>query len=621
MALEIKRGIAIERGGEVDVGGRRYVITHVLDLDYVMAQQTSTGQVERVAIADIREPRAAQPEATITPDLSQLDGADWDEARRRQRAVKELLLLPRRNREAVKAHADFLSVDVATLYRWMRAYRSTGRLDSLLPAKPSGGRGKSRLDPELDKIITTGIEQFYLTKQQRSVRSTADEVARLCRDAGLPPPHMNTVRARILALSERTRLRKRGNSKKADDTFNPRPGRFDEAQRPLALVQIDHTKLDVMIVDDDTRLSVGRPWITLAIDVFSRMIVGFHISLDPPGANSTGLCLAHAILPKEIWLAKRGISHGWPCWGFPVAVHFDNAKEFRGEMLRRACEQYDIELNFRPIATPHFGSHIERMMGTLGNALHELPGTTFSGPDKRSEYDSEAEAAFTLAELETYIGEFITGVYHKRVHSGLKVPPIKRWTDAILGTGDTPAAGIAARPADEERIRLDFMPCVDRTIQNYGVRIDEINYYSDVLRPYIAESSRGQKRTFVFRRDPSDISHIYFWDPEVKQYSAVPYRDMRRPTMTVWELREIRRRLTDEGLAHVDEDAIFAAYDRLREQRDRAVTETKRVRRERTRKSHATKRKPATAKTAEPAFPTFGVERLSEIKPFEVEDV
>ena len=115
-----------------------------------------------------------------------------------------------------------------------------------------------------------------------------------------------------------------------------------------------------------------------------------------------------------MWLAKRGISHGWPCWGFPVAVHFYNAKEFRGEMLRRACEQYDIELNFRPVATPHFGSHIERMMGTLGNALHELPGTTFSTPAKRSEYDSEAQAAFTLAELETYIGEFITGVYPRR---------------------------------------------------------------------------------------------------------------------------------------------------------------------------------------------------------------
>ncbi len=583
MAFAVRRGIPIERGAEVDVGGRRLVITHVLDLDYVMAQDTSTGKVERVSIAQLREPSKEKSAGSALPDLSQLDGADWDEARRRLVIVKAVLALPRRSRSTVAEHAAKVGVDAATLYRWMRAYRDTGRLDSLLPAKPSGGRGKTRLDPELDKIINTAIEQFYLTKQQRSVKSTADEVARLCLNAGLTPPHKNTVRSRIRSVSQRTRLRRRGHSTIVEDSLTPRPGQFQEAQRPLALVQIDHTKLDVIIVDDETRLSIGRPWITLAIDVYSRMVVGFYVSLDPPSANSTGLCLANAILPKETWLAKRGIANTWPCYGFPAAVHFDNAKEFRGEMLRRACEQYDIELDFRPVATPHFGSHIERMMGTLGTALHELPGTTFSSPAKRGEYDSDAQAALTLPELEVYIAEYITGVYHQRVHSGLKMPPIKRWADAILGTADTPAMGRVERPVDEERIRLDFMPCIERTIQNYGVRIDEINYYSDVLRPYFCETGR-KKRAYVFRRDPADISQIYFWDPEVEQYCVIPYGDMRRPMMSVWELREIRRRLAEEGRAHVDEQAIFEAFEKLRHHRETAVKETKRVRRERARK-------------------------------------
>jgi hypothetical protein len=37
------------------------------------------------------------------------------------------------------------------------------------------------------------------------------------------------------------------------------------------VVQIDHTLLDIILVDDLHRLSIGRPWITLAIDVFSRI--------------------------------------------------------------------------------------------------------------------------------------------------------------------------------------------------------------------------------------------------------------------------------------------------------------------------------------------------------------
>jgi len=68
------------------------------------------------------------------------------------------------------------------------------------------------------------------------------------------------------------------------------------------------------------------------------MVMGFYISLDPPGAVATGLCIAHAALPKEAWLAERDVVGQWPCWGFPTHIHLDNAKEFHGEMLRRACD-------------------------------------------------------------------------------------------------------------------------------------------------------------------------------------------------------------------------------------------------------------------------------------------
>jgi hypothetical protein len=67
-------------------------------------------------------------------------------------------------------------------------------------------------------------------------------------------------------------------------------------------------------------------------------------------------------------------------------IHLDNAKEFHGEMLRRACEQYGIHLEYRPVAQPHMGRHIERLLGTLMRALHELPGATFSSPQQRGRY-------------------------------------------------------------------------------------------------------------------------------------------------------------------------------------------------------------------------------------------
>ena len=94
--------------------------------------------------------------------------------------------------------------------------------------------------------------------------------------------------------------------------------------------------VDLILVDDIHRRPVGRPWITLAMDVFSRMVVGFYVSFDPPGAMAVGLCLAHAILPKEGWLAKYEVATAWPVWGVMAVVHADNAKEFHGRMLRAA---------------------------------------------------------------------------------------------------------------------------------------------------------------------------------------------------------------------------------------------------------------------------------------------
>jgi putative transposase len=346
------------------------------------------------------------------------------------------------------------------------------------------------------------------------------------------------------------------------------------------------------------------------------MVLGFYLSLDPPGAAGTGLALAQAILPKESWLAKRGISNNWPCCGIPAMVHGDNAPEFRGEMVRRACQQYGIEADFRPVATPHYGGHIERSLGTLAKAIHELPGTTFSNPQHRGDYDSEGTAALTLSELEKYIAEYITGVYHNRYHHGIKSPPIKRWTDGILGSASQAGSGFDL-PDDEERFRFDFMPLEERTIQNYGIQIDKINYYSDALRPYINEEIGHTKRKFIFRRDPGDISTVYFWEPTLEEYVPVPYRLVGRSAMTLWELRAVRKRLEEEGRKAVDEVAIFDSYERLRRLREAATSETKKVRRARAREQN--RQKTSTPKDSEASNPANVIPFPLIARPFEVE--
>ncbi len=312
--------LGLERGATVQSEGRHFIVLQALDFEHLLAQDPETGKPVRLAIKDVVPPES-EP-TTPAPDLSEIPGDEWDEANKRYAAIKPLLATERPGAAAVKAVADVVGNHPTTIYRWIRLFRSTGRVSSLLPVNSDGGKGKGRIkDEQTERIISETITGFYLTRRQPTVQATADEVIRLCREAGCQVPHANTVRNRINAVAEKTRLERRGHSKIASDRFTARPGKFEDAQWPLSFVQIDHTRLDNIAVDSDEREPIIRPWLTLAFDVYSRMVLGFYISLDPPGALATGLCIAHAILPKERWLAEHQIEAKWPCWGTPRAIH------------------------------------------------------------------------------------------------------------------------------------------------------------------------------------------------------------------------------------------------------------------------------------------------------------
>jgi putative transposase len=579
----------------VSFQNRRFRITHILDLETVLAIDEGTGGLERLFIKDLApadeaKAETSEKEKVVTEaELVSINKDDWEEANRRYALIKPLLEAQRCNHEMVDEQARAGGMHRVTLYRWINAYLSTGLVSALLPNKRGLKKGQSRLLLEVETIMQATIEDFYLHKQKRSIMKTCEEVENRCRNAGLTPPHQNTIRNRIGSLSEKVKKARRQGPRAAKEAFDPVRGNFPGADFPLAYVQIDHTLLDIMVVDEETRRSIGRPWFTALIDVFSRMLCGFYISLDPPGSLATGLAIAHSILPKEKWLKQHDIETPWSVWGVPRTIHADNAREFRGEMLKRACQEYGIDMNFRLVATPHYGGHIERFMGTVATEIHALPGTTFSNPKDKGDYDSEAQAVFTLKELETWLATFFVEVYHQRVHSALGMSPAKKYLQGVLGTKDQPGTGIPKINTDETRLRLDFMPYFERSVQQYGVQIDYVEYYHDVLRPFIkaidpADPKKINKRKFTFRRDPRDISKLYFYNPDLKRYSAIPYRNLSHPAASIWEFRAAIKQLKMEGRKDIDENNIFSALKKMRVLQENATKKTKNIRRSKERR-------------------------------------
>ena len=243
-------------------------------------------------------------------------------------------------------------------------------------------------------------------------------------------PSYKAVWRRVNDLDPALVVRERAGARAARERFQCVSDGLRPKQ-PFELYQIDHTLADIIIVDEGERKSIGRPWLTIVVDVAIRMIAGFHLSLDSPSSSSVALAISHAVLPKTADVEELGSDASWPVEGLPHPIHLDNAKEFHGQALERGCREHGIALKFRPPGKPHFGGHIGRLIGTLMGDVHLLPGTTFSSIKDRGQYPSEDRASLTMRDLKRWLTLQIVQIYHQREHRAISGSPLAAWTSAI----------------------------------------------------------------------------------------------------------------------------------------------------------------------------------------------
>lgn len=492
---------------------------------------------------------------SAAPLLSVSD-PDWAEAARREAVLRPLSKASRLGRHVVEEAARSLELSPPRIYDLLRAFRADPVTASLLPRKPGQAKGTKRLGAAVEEQIEAAIAAVYLKRERPTLKTVWVQLRTDCRKDGLTSPSMKALRARVSARALRERVKAREGTEAANNQFRQVRGSL-RTERPLQVVQIDHTKVDIMLVDDVTRACIGRPWLTLALDVHTRTVLGLLLSLDPPSATAAALAVAQAVLPKDDWLADRAISLTWPAYGLPEVIHVDNGREFHSRAFKRGCEQHGIRIDYRPPATPRFGGHIERLMGTLMGRVHALPGSTSSNVAARGNYDAEAQAVLTFREFERILVLEVLGPYHNEVHSALGRTPAAAWAE---GTANLPIP----EPVNAGTLLLDFLPFEERVVRRDGVRLFSI-FYQDGALVHLVDNGPGQLR---IKYDPRNLEAVFVELP-TGGHVRVPYADLRRQPITLWEHREAVRRLRLEGRRTVDEHAIFEA---VAEQR-RVLTE------------------------------------------------
>ena len=225
-------------------------------------------------------------------------------------------------------------------------------------------------------------------------------------------PSYFTVYRRIKAQDDKLITKTRLGLEALKQKHDIHGGNYIDNKFPLQTIMIDHTLLDIILLDDVTYTEIGRPWLTIALDTYSRCVWGYHLGFQSPNADIVGLTIRMGSLKKDVIVNTFRLNE-WPVYGIPFQIHTDNGKDFRSKLLERGCLSNEINLFRRPVKQPHYGGYIERFFGTLNTKLvHTLPGTTFSNITQRGKYDSQNNAFLTIKQLEKILLQFIVNQYH-----------------------------------------------------------------------------------------------------------------------------------------------------------------------------------------------------------------
>jgi len=482
----------------------------------------------------------------MTESIEEISNELWQAGCSREEVIRPLACLPHARREDIAAAAVRLAVGRATVYKLLAAYRERPQTSTLVPKKPGCPRNVRFLSQAVEKVIEKGITEFYFTRERPRFSDLMAEIKAQCHADNLSAPDYRTVRRRLSAYDARTIACARHGGRRARALYGAALP-IERPSEPLSFVQIDHSPVDVIIVDEQTRLPIGRPWLTLALDVATRMVAGFLLTFDDPSSLSAALVLTQAVLPKQGWLQDRDLTLSWPVSGIPDWIETDNGEEFHSRAFDRGTKEYGIRLTYRPPGSPQVGGHIERLIGTVMQRLHIVPGTTFSSVAEKREYDSENRAVLSLKELERWIALQILGIYHKSVHSSLGCSPEDAWNQQIL-TRHSPVR----HPQDARRFLLDFLPGEQRLVRRDGITLFNRHYWDNVLSPLAGRSGKS----FVVKYDPRDLSKVYLRQ-DSGDYWTIPYRDLGNPSITIWEHRSAVSKLRSDGFKDVDEKLIF----------------------------------------------------------------
>ncbi|MDY4544291.1 MAG: DDE-type integrase/transposase/recombinase [Bacilli bacterium] len=299
---------------------------------------------------------------------------------------------------------------------------------------------------------------------------------------------------------------------------------LDDALSPAELYQIDSTILDVYIVSKLNRnLIIGRPVLYLVIDVYSRLITGINVTIEPFNSyEGVKEALINAMSDKAKYCEKFGIkinSDEWNVKCIPSRILAD-----RGELLSKNIENAISNLGIMIQNTPPYRGDMKGIVEKAFERIHSYIKPFCDGvvenkfnKVERGEEDYRLKANLTLEEITKIIIKCV--LFHNNHHvlnnyegDGLNISnDIPKIPNKIWEYGVKEKKGLL-KELSEDVVRINLLNNKEASVTAKGVRVNGLYYVSS----WTLDEGWFQKARMdgVFKvkisYDPNDLSSIYY---------------------------------------------------------------------------------------------------------------
>ena len=463
--------------------------------------------------------------------------------------------------EAMKKY----NVSYSTVKRILCIYLKSSKVrDSLIDnVNNCGAPGKERkiknrergiiIDDSIKKLFKEGINKYYNTSKKNSIKTCYELIIReyLKEDKNLEIPTFKQFYywyKKFSANNKQNEIAKRYGERIYQQTSRAIVGNsIQDTLGPAELYQIDSTILDVYIISSLNRnLIVGRPVFYQVLDVYSRMVVGINVTIEPfnsyKGAQGA---LVNAMSDKVSYCKKYGIDiekEEWDVSCVPSRILAD-----RGELLSGNIENAIANLGIMIQNTPPFRGDMKGIVEKSFERIHSyikpfVDGVVENKFNKveRGAEDYRIKANLTLEEITQIIIKCI--LFYNNHHmleyyesDGITIENnIPKIPAKIWEYGVKTKKGLL-RKLPEEVILINLLHNKEISITAKGARMNKLYYVSK----YTLEAGFYQRARieghFLIRisYNPNDLSEIYYIKEDGMSYDTLKlvtymeqYKDM-----------------------------------------------------------------------------------------------